>query len=145
MRYCGFSGLRDKLRCWRQERDNARSFHRVCDHVSLMPGDSAVLAVLPSLLQPLPIRQPLPNTPRLPIVPRAGFRFVQLVGWPTAAAGPPPAGTFTALFVHTDAAIVGAFNSSNAVLNAVMRASLMSERSVLHSVPLDCPQARVAR
>lgn len=53
---------------------------------------------------------------------------MQLVGWPTAAAGPPPPGAFTALFVHTDAAIVGHFNSSNQVLTAVMRAALMSER-----------------
>ena len=37
---------------------------------------------------------------------------MQLRGWDTAVLGPPPPGSFVALFVHTDAEIVGKFNSS---------------------------------
>ena len=43
--------------------------------------------------------------------------------------------------IHTDAKIVGAFNSSaDPILTRVMTASLASQRSVFHSIPLDCPQ-----
>jgi alpha-L-rhamnosidase len=77
----------------------------------------------------------------------AGFRYVQLFGWAAAGnAGPPPPGTLTCHFVHTDLPPSGGVSFGNAsdptsaTLNALQAAVVQTHLSNLVSVPTDCPQ-----
>lgn len=65
-----------------------------------------------------------------------GFRYVQLEGWP---GGKPRPEAITAQVVHTDVAITGCFDSSNALLNWIHRATVDTMLNNLHGIPTDTP------
>eukprot|EP01050_Picozoa_sp_SAG11_P018424 SAG11_NODE_2779_length_2979_cov_1.574306_1_plen_569_part_00 len=70
----------------------------------------------------------------------AGFRYVQLTGYP----GTPDHDTLTAHFIHTANEDIGSVSFSDGLLNAVQHNTRASARSNFQHVPTDCPQ-RVRR
>ena len=65
-----------------------------------------------------------------------GFRYVQVDGWPGAA---PSRDAVTAQIVHTDAPLIGHFNSSNTLLNWIHTAAVDTVLSNLYGIPTDTP------
>jgi alpha-L-rhamnosidase len=65
-----------------------------------------------------------------------GFRYVQVDGWP---GGKPPLGAVTAQVVHTDVAFTGRFDSSNALLDWIHRATVDTMLNNLYGIPTDTP------
>ena len=77
----------------------------------------------------------------------AGFRFVQLWGYPEGTE--PTADTLIQHFVHSNVPEVGAVhfpavaaspNGTADILNRVQSATVYAQRSNLMSIPTDCPQ-----
>jgi len=65
-----------------------------------------------------------------------GFRYVQVDGWPD---GTPPITAVTAQVVHTDVAVTGHFESSNALLDWIHQAVVDTMLNNLHGIPTDTP------
>jgi alpha-L-rhamnosidase len=64
-----------------------------------------------------------------------GFQYVQVTGFP----GEPKPENLEALVMHTDVDRVGAFESSNELLNRIQQATRWSYVNNLHGHPTDCP------
>lgn len=65
-----------------------------------------------------------------------GFRYVQVEGWP---GGKPPLAAVTAQVVHTDVAVTGRFDSSNALLDWIHAAAVNTMLNNLYGIPTDTP------
>jgi alpha-L-rhamnosidase len=65
-----------------------------------------------------------------------GYRYVELTGFP----GTPTAESITGLAAWTDTAQIGAFTTSNSLINQLEHNIQWGERSNMLSVPSDCPQ-----
>jgi alpha-L-rhamnosidase len=65
-----------------------------------------------------------------------GFRYVQVDGWSGAA---PSTDALTAQVVHSDVAVIGHFNSSNALLNWIHTAAIDTVLNNLYGIPTDTP------
>lgn len=65
-----------------------------------------------------------------------GFRYVQVEGWP---GGKPSPTAVTAQAVHTDVAVTGRFESSNALLDWIHAAAVDTMLNNLHGIPTDTP------
>lgn len=66
----------------------------------------------------------------------AGFRFVQLTGYP----GVPDFSTLSAHFIHTDYEMTGSISFSDPMLDAVQHITRTAAMSNFQSIPTDCPQ-----
>ena len=66
----------------------------------------------------------------------AGFRYIQLTGYP----GTPNYDTLEAHFIHTANEDIGSVSFSDNNLNAVQHITRASARSNFQHVPTDCPQ-----
>ena len=71
-----------------------------------------------------------------PLFVYAGFRYVQLTGYP----GVPSFDTLTAHFVHTDYELIGQIAFSDPLLTAVQHITRTAAMSNFQSIPTDCPQ-----
>ncbi|NID17365.1 alpha-L-rhamnosidase [Luteibacter yeojuensis] len=65
-----------------------------------------------------------------------GFRYVQVDGWP---GDKPSADAVRAQVVHTDVAVTGRFDSSNALLDWIHRAAVDTMLNNLYGIPTDTP------
>jgi alpha-L-rhamnosidase len=66
-----------------------------------------------------------------------GFRYIEVTGYP---GGAPSKDAITGLVFHTDAPIIGDFDSSNEMVNKVVKNTMWGIRGNMMSVPTDCPQ-----
>ena len=65
-----------------------------------------------------------------------GFRYIEVDGYP----GTPAKSDFTARLVYDDMKTIGAFESSNALLNQIYKNSWWGIASNYKGMPVDCPQ-----
>jgi alpha-L-rhamnosidase len=65
-----------------------------------------------------------------------GFQYVEVSGYP----GPLPPDAITGVVLHSDAPIVGDFETSNPMLNRLFQNVAWSTRANYFEIPTDCPQ-----
>ena len=65
-----------------------------------------------------------------------GFRYVAVDGYP----GNLQAGDITGIVVHSDVAVAGSFETSNALINRLQHNIVWSQKGNFLDVPTDCPQ-----
>ncbi|HEY4293183.1 family 78 glycoside hydrolase catalytic domain [Luteibacter sp.] len=65
-----------------------------------------------------------------------GYRYVQVDGWPN---GKPAPDAVRAQVIHTDVAVTGRFDSSNALLDWIHRATVDTMLNNLYGIPTDTP------
>lgn len=66
-----------------------------------------------------------------------GFRYIEVTGYP---GGAPPKEAITGIVFHTDAPMIGEFESSNDMVNKVVENTMWGLRGNMMSIPTDCPQ-----
>ncbi len=71
-----------------------------------------------------------------PLFTYSGFRYVEMVGYP----GEPTKETLKGVVFYSSAPWIGSFESSNELINQLMKNTSWGIRGNLHSVPTDCPQ-----
>ena len=69
-----------------------------------------------------------------------GFRYVEVTGWPTDAAGELTRDSIEAVVVHSDLRRTGFFECSDPMLNQLHQNVVWSLRGNFLDVPTDCPQ-----
>ena len=75
-----------------------------------------------------------------PLFTYAGFRYMQLTGYP----GTPDFKPLTAHFIHTDYELTGSISFSDPMLDAVQHITRTAAMSNFQSIPTDCPQREVS-
>ena len=71
-----------------------------------------------------------------PLFTYSGFRYVEIEGFP----GEPNKETLKGVVFYSSAPWVGKFESSNQLINQIMKNITWGQRGNMHSVPTDCPQ-----
>jgi alpha-L-rhamnosidase len=71
-----------------------------------------------------------------PIFTYSGFRYIEMEGFP----GEPNEETLKGVVFYSSAPWIGSFDSSNDLINQLMKNTSWGIRGNLHSVPTDCPQ-----
>lgn len=71
-----------------------------------------------------------------PIFTYSGFRYVEIEGYP----GEPTEETLKGVVFYSSTPWIGSFESSNKLINQLMKNTSWGIRGNLHSVPTDCPQ-----
>lgn len=66
----------------------------------------------------------------------SGFRYVEIEGFP----GVPTKDALTGIVFYSSAPWIGKFESSNKLMNTIIKNTTWGQRGNMHSVPTDCPQ-----
>ena len=69
-----------------------------------------------------------------------GFRYVEVTGWPVAAAGELDANSIEAVVVHSDLRRTGFFECSDPMLNQLHQNVVWGLKGNFLDLPTDCPQ-----
>lgn len=66
----------------------------------------------------------------------SGFRYVEIEGFP----GEPTKDALTGIVFYSSAPWIGKFESSNHLMNTIIKNTIWGQKGNMHSVPTDCPQ-----